>query len=99
MTHDNLADAERILLEELRDKSSSFQLSPKQTRVRAAARRLEFDLLRYLRSEADSDSRFEPAELERDFGFERRRARWSSAAACACAGESTAWTSTTAWRS
>ena len=70
VTHDNLADAERILLEELRDKSSSFQLSPKQTRVRAAARRLEFDLLRYLRSEADSDSRFEPAELERDFGFD-----------------------------
>jgi ATP-dependent helicase/DNAse subunit B len=70
VTHENLADAERILLEELRDKSSSFQLSPKQTRVRAAARRLEFDLLRYLRSEADSDSRFEPAELERDFGFD-----------------------------
>jgi ATP-dependent helicase/DNAse subunit B len=70
VTHDNLAAAERILLEELRDKSSSFQLSPKQTRVRAAARRLEFDLLRYLRAEADSDSRFEPAELERAFGME-----------------------------
>ena len=53
----------------LRDKSSSFRLSPKQTRVRAAARRLEFDLLRFLRSEADSDTRFEPVELERDFGM------------------------------
>jgi ATP-dependent helicase/DNAse subunit B len=70
VTHDNLPDAERILLEELRDKSASFQLSPKQTRVRAAARRLEFDLLRFLRSEADSDSRFEPVELEREFGLE-----------------------------
>jgi ATP-dependent helicase/DNAse subunit B len=70
ITHDNLAEVERILLEELRDRSSSFQLSPKQTRVRAAARRLEFDLLRYLRAEADSDSRFEPVELERAFGLE-----------------------------
>ena len=76
-----------------------FQLSPKQTRVRAAARRLEFDLLRFLRSEADSDSRFEPVELERDVRDRGRRARSSSRAACACAGASTAWTSTTAWRS
>ncbi len=68
--HDNLEDAERILLEELRERSEAFQLSPKQTRVRAAARRLEFDLLRFLRSEADSDSRFEPVELERAFGLE-----------------------------
>ena len=69
VTHENLAAAERILLEELRDKSATFRLSPKQTRVRAAARRLEFDLLRFLRSEADSDSKFEPAELERGFGM------------------------------
>ena len=69
VTHANLADAERILLEELRERRSEFRLSPKQTRVRAAARRLEFDLLRYLRSEADSDTRFEPAELELEFGF------------------------------
>jgi ATP-dependent helicase/DNAse subunit B len=70
VTHDNLEQAERILLEELRERSADFQLSPKQTRVRAAARRLEFDLLRFLRSEADSDSRFEPVELERAFGLE-----------------------------
>ena len=69
VTHANLADAERILLDELRERRSEFRLSPKQTRVRAAARRLEFDLLRYLRSEADSDTRFEPAELELQFGF------------------------------
>ena len=70
VTHANLADAERILLEELRERRSEFRLSPKQTRVRAAARRLEFDLLRFLRSEADSDSRFEPAELELAFGLD-----------------------------
>jgi ATP-dependent helicase/DNAse subunit B len=69
VTHANLADAERILLDELRERRSEFRLSPKQTRVRAAARRLEFDLLRYLRAEADSDSRFEPAELEFEFGL------------------------------
>jgi ATP-dependent helicase/DNAse subunit B len=70
VTPDNLERAEFILLEELRERSASFQLSPKQTRVRAAQRRLEFDLLRFLRSEADSDSRFEPVELERAFGME-----------------------------
>jgi ATP-dependent helicase/DNAse subunit B len=70
VTHGNLEQAERILLEELRERSASFRLSPKQTRVRAAARRLEFDLLRFLRSEAESDSRFEPVELERAFGLE-----------------------------
>ena len=52
VTHGNLAVAERILLEELRDRSTQFQLSPKQTRVRAATRRLEFDLLRFLMSRA-----------------------------------------------
>ena len=70
VTPGNLEQAERILLEELRERSADFQLSPKQTRVRAAARRLEFDLLRFLRSEADSESRFEPVELERQFGLE-----------------------------
>jgi ATP-dependent helicase/DNAse subunit B len=65
----NLADAERILLEELRNRRSAFRLSPKQTRVRAAARRLEFDLLRFLRAEADSDATFEPEHLELRFGY------------------------------
>ena len=32
--------------------------------MRAAVRRLEFDLLRYLRREAASDGRFEPDQLE-----------------------------------
>jgi hypothetical protein len=68
VTHDNLPDAERILLDELRDKSSMFQLSPKQTRVRAAARRLEFDLLRFLLRESQRDGSFEPEHLELPFG-------------------------------
>ena len=69
VTRENLPEAERLLLDELRERSSQFQLSPKATRVRAAARRLEFDLLRYLRSEADADTSFEPMELEREFGL------------------------------
>ena len=69
VTHANLAHAERILLTELHQRRGEFQLSPKQTRVKAAARRLEFDLLRYLRAEADSDSEFEPDRFELTFGM------------------------------
>jgi ATP-dependent helicase/DNAse subunit B len=69
VTHENLASAERILLEELKKGQSQFRISPKGTRVRAAARRLEFDLLRFLRREADGESRFEPEHLELEFGY------------------------------
>jgi ATP-dependent helicase/DNAse subunit B len=69
VTPANLPQAERILLEELRARRSAFRLSPKQTRVRAAARRLEFDLLRFLRAEAESDAEFEPEHLELRFGY------------------------------
>ncbi|MBA3264467.1 MAG: exodeoxyribonuclease V subunit gamma [Thermoleophilaceae bacterium] len=68
VTQANLAQAERLLAEELRSQRSDFQLSPKQTRVKAAARRLEFDLLRFLRREAERDGSFEPAYLELPFG-------------------------------
>ena len=37
--------------------------------MRAAARRLEFDLLRFLRREAERDGDFEPEHLELPFGF------------------------------
>jgi ATP-dependent helicase/DNAse subunit B len=70
VSHANLAHAERILVEELQARRADFQLSPKETRVKAAARRLEFDLLRYLRAEADSDSGFEPDRLELRFGLD-----------------------------
>ncbi len=70
VTPANLADAERILLQALEDRRGEFRLSPDQTRVRAAVRRLEFDLLRYLRHEAGRDGSFEPEHLELRFGFE-----------------------------
>jgi ATP-dependent helicase/DNAse subunit B len=69
VTPANLIRAERILLEELRERRSAFTISPKETRVKAAARRLEFDLLRHLRAEARSDSRFQPEHMELRFGY------------------------------
>jgi ATP-dependent helicase/DNAse subunit B len=73
ITRANLSRAERILLEELRERRSAFTISPKEPRVKAAARRLEFDLLRHLRAEARSDSRFEPEHLELRFGYGKGR--------------------------
>jgi ATP-dependent helicase/DNAse subunit B len=70
VTPGNVAEAERILIEALRERESEFRISPKATRVRAAVRRLEVDLLRHLRAEADSGSVFEPLELELEFGME-----------------------------
>ncbi|TMM12355.1 MAG: hypothetical protein E6G00_03630 [Actinobacteria bacterium] len=70
VTHDNLVAAEEILIEALREQEGQFQISPMATRVRTAVRRLEFDLLRHLRAEADTSSRFEPSELELEFGLE-----------------------------
>jgi ATP-dependent helicase/DNAse subunit B len=67
VTQGNLPEAERLLVEALRELQGEFRLSPEQTRVRAAVRRLEFDLLRYLRHEAGSDSSFEPTYLELEF--------------------------------
>jgi ATP-dependent helicase/DNAse subunit B len=68
VTRENLAAAERLMREALRERQSSFLLSPSQTRVRAAVRRLEFDLLAYLRHEAQRDGVFEPSSLELRFG-------------------------------
>jgi ATP-dependent helicase/DNAse subunit B len=64
----NLPTAERIMREALLEQQSEFQLSPQETRVRAAVRRLEFDLIRHLHREAESGSRFKPTELELPFG-------------------------------
>jgi ATP-dependent helicase/DNAse subunit B len=69
-TPENLADAERILLEALRELQADFPISPDRTRVRTAVRRLEFDLLRYLRRESESETRFQPEHLELSFGGE-----------------------------
>jgi len=72
LTAATLATAERTLHDALREaqESGDFQLSPSQTRVRAAVRRLEFDLLRYLRHEAENETDLEPTELELSFGLE-----------------------------
>jgi RecB family exonuclease len=68
VTRANLATAERLMREALVAEQSNFQLSPEETRVRAAVRRLEFDLLRHLRREADAASTFEPEYMELSFG-------------------------------
>jgi ATP-dependent helicase/DNAse subunit B len=70
VTPESLAEAERILLEEMGDQQHEFPISPRETRFRTAVRRLEFDLLRHLRREAEAGSDYEPAELELGFGGE-----------------------------
>src|SRR4051794_7761387 len=69
VTPQTLPIAEGLLHEALRDEQGDFPLSPSETRVRAAVRRLEYDLLRFLRHEAQSDSELEPTELELSFGL------------------------------
>ncbi len=68
VTPSNLERAEEILLEELRSQQDSFPISPRETRLRTAVRKLEFDLLRHLRREAETGGEFTPAHLELAFG-------------------------------
>ena len=63
-------EAERIMQAALTELRGEFRLSPNQVRVRAAVTSLEFDLLRYLRWEAERESAFTPAHLELRFGFD-----------------------------
>jgi ATP-dependent helicase/DNAse subunit B len=70
ITRGSLAEAEALMQAALTDLRGEFRLSPNQVRVRAAVTSLEFDLLRYLRHEAERDSAFTPAHLELEFGFE-----------------------------
>ncbi|MEX1142757.1 MAG: PD-(D/E)XK nuclease family protein [Thermoleophilaceae bacterium] len=65
----NLDVAELILLEALEEQAERYALASSRARVRAALRRLEFELLRHLRHEADTPSEFEPDELELTFGL------------------------------
>lgn len=69
VTEANLATAEEILLEALEQEAANYVSSPNRARVRAALRRLEFELLRHLRYEAHSSSEFEPEHLELTFGL------------------------------
>ncbi len=64
----------------MREKQPEFRISPKETRFRTAVRRLEFDLLRHLRREAERGGVFEP-DGARAVVRDARRAsclRWSS---------------------
>jgi RecB family exonuclease len=73
VTRQSLPIAEGLLHEALRTLQGEFQLSPSETRVRVAVRRLEYDLLRFLRHEAESESELEPSELELSFGLKDSR--------------------------
>lgn len=67
VTPGNLVAAERIALDELLAAREEFRISPKTTRMSAAVRRLEFDLVRFLHHEAEADTSFEPEHLELEF--------------------------------
>ncbi len=71
VTPANIGAAEAILLEALEQEADRYVLSPQRSRVRAAVRRLEFELLRHLRHEASVDSAFEPEHHELTFGLEQ----------------------------
>jgi ATP-dependent helicase/DNAse subunit B len=69
VTESNLGDAEAIMLDALAEEAGRRGAVMRGPRMRAAIRRLEFQLLRHLAYEATSESRFEPAELELAFGL------------------------------
>ena len=67
----NLAAAQSVLAEEIERARPGLRLSPHPARRRSAIRRLEADLLRYLRKAASDPSPFVPAHLELGFGSPR----------------------------
>jgi ATP-dependent helicase/DNAse subunit B len=69
VTESNLGEAEAIMLDALAEEAGRRGVVMRGPRMRAAIRRLEFQLLRHLAYEAKSESRFEPAELELAFGL------------------------------
>ncbi len=70
ITRQSLAQAEGFMQTALTELRGEFRLSPNQVRVRAAVTSLEFDLLRYLRYEAERETAFTPTHLELEFGFD-----------------------------
>ena len=70
----NLPRARELLREELAGRGAELvRLSTVPARRRSELRRLEADLLRYLRRAAEADSPLEPEYLELEFGSERAR--------------------------
>ena len=64
----NLAEAERILREAVREQRDGYRVAATDPRVLAAIGRLERDLLDTLRHEAEHGGEFEPEHLELCFG-------------------------------
>ncbi len=69
VTEGNLGRAEAIMLEALAEEAERRGTVMRGPRMRAAMRRLEFQLLRHLAYEARSASEFEPEHLELAFGL------------------------------
>ncbi len=69
VTEANLGAAEAIMLEALAEEAARRGAVMVGPRMRAAMRRLEFQLLRHLAYEARSESEFEPDALELAFGL------------------------------
>jgi ATP-dependent helicase/DNAse subunit B len=69
ITEANLGQAEAIMLEALSGEAERRGAAMRGPRMRAALRRLEFQLLRHLGYEAGSSSEFEPEHLELAFGL------------------------------
>jgi ATP-dependent helicase/DNAse subunit B len=69
ITEANLGRAEAIMLAALADEVDRRGATMRGPRMRAAVRRLEFQLLRHLAYEATSTSEFEPEHLELAFGL------------------------------
>ena len=66
----NLPRAEEILRAAMREERGRYRVAATDSRVLAAIRRLEHDLLVTLREEAGHGARFEPEHLELCFGLE-----------------------------
>ena len=69
VTEANLGRAEAIMLEALAEEVERRGAVMRGPRMRAAVRRLEFQLLRHLAYEAKSTAEFEPEHLELAFGL------------------------------
>ena len=68
LTPQSLPLARELLLAELGRREPELRLSTVPARARSGLRRLEADLLRYLRKSAERPSALEPAHLELSFG-------------------------------
>ena len=66
---ETLPEAEATLTEVLDELAEEHRVSPRDGRMRAARRRLERDLARHLRREADAGGVYEPTHLELEFGL------------------------------